>query len=81
MGWRWRKEKQRAFDQVKEAPVKAPGLAYYNLKLPTRITTDASLTGLSAIFEQQQPDKAWKPIDFASRKNHTHRISLLSIGT
>lgn len=44
-------EGQRAFDPIKKALIKAPVMAYYNLNLPTRITTGVLPLGLCAILE------------------------------
>ncbi|XP_062844794.1 uncharacterized protein K02A2.6-like [Trichomycterus rosablanca] len=66
--WKWEKEEQRAFDQLKDALIDAPVMAYYSVGRPTRITCDASPIGVGAILEQQQTDGVWKPVYYASRK-------------
>ena len=58
--WKWEREEQSAFDQLKTALINAPVMAYYSVGRPTRITCDASPIGLGGILEQQQTDGVWK---------------------
>ena len=51
--WKWTKEEQRAFDEVKRRLTKAPIMAYYRLDADTRIITDASPVGLGAVLQQR----------------------------
>ena len=51
--WKWTKEEQRAFDEVKRRLTKAPVMAYYRLDADTRIVTDASPVGLGAVLQQK----------------------------
>ena len=66
--WRWTKEEQRAFDEVKRRLTKAPIMAYYRLDADTCIVTDASPVGLEAVLQQKQEDWQYKPVYYASRK-------------
>ena len=66
--WRWTKEEQRAFDEVKRRLTKAPTMAYHRLDADTRIVTDASPVGLGAILQPKQEDEQYKPVYYASRK-------------
>ena len=66
--WKWTKEEQRAFDEVKRRLTKAPIMAYYRLDADTRIVTDASPVGLGAVLQQKQEDGQYKPVYYASRK-------------
>ena len=53
------------FNTLKKIITNSPVLAYHELKLPIRVTTDASKAGLGAVFEQNH-EGDWKPI--ASRQ-------------
>lgn len=66
--WKWEKEEQHAFDQLKKSLIAAPVISYYTVGRPARITCDASPIGLGAILEQQQTDRVWKPVYYVSRK-------------
>ena len=66
--WKWTKEEQRAFGEVKGRLTKAPIMAYYRLDADTRIVTDASPVGLGAVLQQKQEDVQYKPVQYASRK-------------
>lgn len=66
--WKWEKEEQHAFDQLKDALIDAPVMAYYTVGRVTRITCDTSPIGIGIILEQQQTDGIWKPVYYASRK-------------
>ena len=58
----WGPEHQAAFKQMKMEIVRAPILAYYNLKKETILQTNASIKGLGACLLQDQ-----KPVYFASK--------------
>ena len=62
MLFNWGPECQAAFKQMKKKIVRAPILAYYNLKKETILQTDASSKGLGACLLQDQ-----KPIYFVSK--------------
>ena len=51
---------------LKDLVTKAPVLKYFDSKLPTRILSDASKSGLEATLEQCQ-DRTWHPVAYTSR--------------
>jgi hypothetical protein len=64
--WRFEQPHETAINTLKKMITSSPVLAYYEPKLPTRVTTDASKAGLGAVLEQNYEGE-WKPIAFASR--------------
>ena len=66
--FKWGDTEESAFQTLKKHLCQAPVMAYFSVGAKTRLTVDASPVGLGAILEQQQPDGAWRPIYFASRK-------------
>ena len=66
--WKWTESEKNAFREVKSCLTRAPVMAYFTPGLPTRIVTDASPVGLSAILEQKQSDGEYRPVYYASRK-------------
>ena len=51
---------------LKNLITKAPVLKFFDSKLPTKISCDASLKGLGVVLEQKQND-TWYPVGNASR--------------
>ena len=64
--WRFEQPHETAINTLKKMITSSPVLAYYEPKLPTRVTTDASKAGLGAVLEQNYEGE-WKPVAFASR--------------
>lgn len=66
----WTPSHQRAFDQIKELLTNAPVLANpdFSGRFPYVVTTDASAFAVGAVLEQQQPDGAYRPLAYFSRK-------------
>ena len=65
--WRWDKEEDKAFLQLKVVLTTAPILRLPDFDLQFVITTDASDTALGAILEQDFGN-GLQPIAYASRK-------------
>lgn len=65
----WTTDCEQAFQQLKEALVSPPILAYADFNLPFRLYTDASLEGLGAVLAQVQNGKE-RVIAYASRSLH-----------
>ncbi|KAE8877334.1 hypothetical protein PF005_g18086 [Phytophthora fragariae] len=66
--WKWTEDQEFAFEIVKAALTAQPLLAYPNFKLPFRLVTDASSTGLGAWLMQDR-GRGWQLLAFASKVN------------
>lgn len=66
--FKWDKEQQQAFDDIKFALVTAPLLATFNPDYPTIVEADASGWALGGSVRQQSPDSLWRPVAYYSRK-------------
>lgn len=64
--WNWTKECDSAFKRLKEILVSEPILAYPDLSHPLAVHTDASNTGLGAVFLQEKNGNMYT-IAYASR--------------
>ena len=64
--WVWGPPQEEALAKAKDLLCSAPALSYYNPKLPTTGSADASSFGLGAVLLQQH-DGDWKPVAFCSR--------------
>ena len=81
----WTEKQQNAFDTLKERLVNPPVLAYADYRLPFKLHTDASTTGLGAVLYQQQ-DGQDRVVAYASRslktseKNYpAHKLEFLAL--
>ena len=63
--FRWTKELEDAFQQVREAIISSSALAMFDPALPTFVTTDASDVGLGAVLSQLHQDGE-RVVSFAS---------------
>ncbi|KAM4058732.1 integrase core domain-containing protein [Hirsutella rhossiliensis] len=61
------KQEEAAFEALKEALVRAPGMGFWKIGAPTRIETDASKHSVGATALQQQNDNSWKPVAYFSK--------------
>ena len=66
--WSWRKEKQAAFQKLKETLTSAHVLAYFSPKKSTGVIVGASLVGAAGMLMQEG-----KEICYMSR--NTHRLT------
>ena len=64
--WTWGPTQEQSFNDVKRIISTKPVLAFYDVKKPTTVCTDASGYGVGAMLMQQH-DNEWKPVAFASR--------------
>ena len=65
--WKWGKEEQRAWKNLKELLSSETVLTLYNQNLPLKLDTDASSTGLGAVLSHITPDGTERPIEYISR--------------
>jgi len=64
--WKWEKEHQRTFEELKEKITSQPVLALPRREGKFRIEIDASGHTIGEVLSQEQEGK-WKPIVFLSR--------------
>ena len=64
--WKWEKEHQRAFKELKEKITSQPVLVLPKREGKFRVETDASEYTIGGVLSQEQEGK-WKPIAFLSR--------------
>ena len=64
--WKWEKEHQEAFEELKEKITSQPVLALPKREGKFRVETDASGHAIGGVLSQEQEGK-WKPIAFLSR--------------
>ena len=64
--WCFDAPQMKAVQELKEMVTNNPILKFYDIQLPTRVSSDASTEGLGAVMEQQHPD-GWFPVAFALR--------------
>ena len=65
----WTNKCQEAFEQLRGKLIEAPVLAYPDFKLPFKLETDASGSGLGAVLSQEH-DGVTRPVAYASRSLH-----------
>ena len=64
--WMWTSSHDEAFRKLKDEVSSSRVLAHYDLDAETKISADASSHGLGAVLLQQQDNREWKPVAFAS---------------
>ena len=75
--WKWSKECETAFQQLKEQLSSDQVLAHYDSALPIHLAYDASQYGVGAVISHVMPDGTERPIAYGSRtlnkaeRNHT----------
>jgi hypothetical protein len=83
--WHWNSRHQQAFDDLRNALIQAPVLAFPDPQLPFVVGTDASDYAIGAVLQQDQ-GKGLQPLAFLSRKltpaqrnYRTHEKEMLAI--
>ena len=66
-GWVWGPDQEEAFKKIKEELATPTVLAHYNTEAETKISTDSSSFGLSAVLLQKSNDE-WRPVAYASEQ-------------
>ena len=64
--WKWEKEHQEAFEELKEKITSQPVLSLPRREEKLRVETDTSGHAIGGVLSQEQDGK-WKPIAFLSR--------------
>ena len=79
-------EALQAFEELKLKCMTAPVLAFADFEKEFRLETDASNDGLGAVLLQQDDEKHWHPVAFASRelkggepKYHSSKLEFLAL--
>ena len=79
-------EALQAFEELKMKCMTAPVLAFADFEKEFRLETDASNDGLGAVLLQQDDEKQWHPVAFASRelkggepKYHSSKLEFLAL--
>ena len=67
MPWSWTNAREIAFRKAKESLTSSHVLMHYDLRIPAKVTCDASPTGLGAVLSHILPSGTTKPVAFASR--------------
>ena len=65
--WKWTKDCQKAFQQVKNLLASSKVLVHYNPAVPIKLAADASAYGVGAVISHILPNGNEKPIASASR--------------
>src|SRR5882724_2931604 len=84
--WRWAKEEQRSFEELKRLIMSTPILVQPNQEALFRLETDASGYATGAVLSQLSEDGKWHPVGFTSKglnlakRNYAiHEKELLSV--
>ena len=64
--WSFDQPQKEAVIKLKEMITTSPVLRFYDFTLPTRVSSDASITGLGAVLEQKYENN-WYPVAYGSR--------------
>lgn len=64
--WSWNSNHQKEFEELKQLIIEAPVLKFYDEKRKTKISADASKSGLGAVLLQQYGNR-WRPVAYSSR--------------
>lgn len=64
--WSWGHEHEKEWQDIKSILSSKPVLSFFNPRLPTKISTDASSNGLGAVLLQEYKE-GWKPVSYGAR--------------
>ena len=64
--WHWNNEHDKSFESIKQLVTQSPVLKYYDSKLETKVSVDASKCGLGGVLLQKHGNE-WFPVAYASR--------------
>ena len=67
IGFEWKEEQEKAFEELKKRLMETPVLQYPDFNRSFIICTDASEKGLGAVLEQLDDEGKEKPVAYASR--------------
>lgn len=88
ISWKWEKDQEKAFEEIKSDLSKQPVLALYDPKLEIQLHTDASKSGLGAVLLQKQIDGIFKPVYYMSQQTsptemnyHSFELETLAVVT
>ena len=65
--FKWSEVEQEAFEGLKSIVTSETGLKHFSTGKTTKIVVDASNVGLGAVLFQEQEDKNFYPVMYASR--------------
>ena len=65
--WKWSNEEHKAFQSLKNLLCSRRVLTFYNPKLPLKLDTDASKSGIGAVLSHIMPNGEERPIEYVSR--------------
>ena len=65
--FKWEKDQEKAFQELKNSLTDVDTLAYFNPALKTKVIADASPVGLGAVLLQEQGEGAWRAVCYASK--------------
>ena len=65
--WKWGKEQQKAWENLRNKLSSDTVLTLYDPKLPLKLDTDASSHGLGAVISHVMPDGTERPVEYISR--------------
>ena len=68
--WKWETQQTKAFEEVRQLLDKVPILGHYNPEKPLTLATDTLPYGIGAVLSHSMPDRAEKPMAYASRSQN-----------
>lgn len=74
VSFKWSKEQEESFQQIKKHIVEASQLVHYRRDYPLVLATDASQHGIGAVLSHIYPDGSEQPIAFASKTLDKHQM-------